>query len=113
VVADVAPVTDAVAAPGAPSSTRDPGNEADHFARTTFRPNRTSRVKLAEIRQAYHEWCRREGIAPLDDRDIGQALNALFSEVGLYRDGNAIVGIGWRGDVARPLDAIEHSAPTG
>jgi hypothetical protein len=79
---------------------RDPADEADSFARTTFRPKSTGRVRLAEIKQAYHGWCHKRGLDPLPDRDIGQALNALFASVALYRRGEgaeaAIVGIDWR-----------------
>jgi hypothetical protein len=79
---------------------RDAAAEADHFARTTLRPNKAGRVKIAEIRTAYHDWCRGRGIAPLPDRDIGEALNELFSSVGLSRRGRgkaaAIVGVEFR-----------------
>lgn len=82
-----------------PVAARDPTDEADRFARATFRPNRTGRVKLADIRQAYYDWCRERGLHPLPDHDIGQALNTLFSGLALYRRGNganaAIAGIDW------------------
>jgi len=79
---------------------RDPAAEADWFARTTFRPSKNCRVKIADLRQAYHNWCRRQGLDPLPDRDIGQALNNLFSGLSLYRQGTGaeavIPGIEWR-----------------
>jgi hypothetical protein len=37
-----------------PSAPRDPKDEADRFARSTFRPSKRGRVKLAEIKAAYH-----------------------------------------------------------
>ncbi len=93
---DVTPIADRVEPP---SSTRDAAKEADWFARTMFRPKRTGRVKLADVRHAYHEWCRKHGLDPLPDRDIGHALNVLFASVRLYRRGEgpeaAIVGIDW------------------
>ena len=89
-------------AAGAPlvDVTRDPKDEADRFARTTLRPAKTGRVKLAEVRGAYHAWCRKRGLDPLPDLEIGPALAGLFSSVGLYRRGNGasavIVGVEWR-----------------
>jgi hypothetical protein len=95
-IIDVTPIADRVEPL---SSARDPAKEADWFARMTFRPKRTGRVKLADVRYAYHHWCRRHGLDPLPDSDIGQALNALFASVKLYRRGEgaeaAIVGIDW------------------
>ena len=80
---------------------RDPKDEADRFARTTFRPSEKGRVKLAEIPAAYRAWCRKRGIEPLPDLEIGAALSALFSSVGLYRRGKGagavIVGMEWSG----------------
>jgi hypothetical protein len=78
----------------APPSARDPAQEADRYAGTMFRPKRTGRVKIADIRQAYHSWCRERGLDPLPDPEIGPALNALFSSVGLHRRGegaNAVI----------------------
>jgi hypothetical protein len=83
----------------APAVARDATTEADHFARTTFRPAKTGRLKLADIRAAYHAWCVKRKLHPLPDAEIGVALNRLFSSVGLQRRGTgakaAIVGIGW------------------
>jgi hypothetical protein len=97
-VTDVAAITD-TPAPIA-SGMRDPADEANRFARTAFRPKETGRIKLADIRGAYHGWCRERGLDPLPDREIGRALNALFAGVNLYRRGDgadaAIVGIDWK-----------------
>jgi hypothetical protein len=66
-----------------------------------FRPNPSGSIGVAEIRTAYHLWCVERGLEPLPDREIGAALNALFSSVGLDRQGSgrnaAIVGLGWSG----------------
>lgn len=79
---------------------RDPASEADWFARTTFRPGVGDRVRLADLRLAYHAWCQLRGLTPLPDHEIGRALSALFEQVGLYREGvgaeAAIVGIAWK-----------------
>jgi hypothetical protein len=88
-------------AEGAPAaSPRDPGHEADLFARTTFRPAKTGRVKLVEIPTAYRAWCCERGLDPLPDTEIGAALSALFSSVGLYRTGKGakavVPGIEWK-----------------
>jgi hypothetical protein len=82
-----------------PPSTRDAKDEADRFARTTLRPKKAGRVKLAEIRAGYHAWCRNHGLEPLPDLEIGPALAGLFSSVDLYRRGKGasavIVGVEW------------------
>jgi hypothetical protein len=79
---------------------RDAAAEADWFARSTFRPGAGARVRLADLRQAYHAWCETRGLSPLPDHEIGQALSRLFEKVGLYREGAgaeaAIVGIAWK-----------------
>lgn len=84
--------------PEAPAAKREPGKrsaklEADQFAKANFRPSPTGRVTLAEIRAAYRKWCAEKGQEPLPDKEIGAALNALFSGVGLVRDGFHMVGI--------------------
>jgi hypothetical protein len=83
----------------APAGVRDPRAEADRFARTTFRPSKRGRVRLAEVRAAYRAWCLKHGLDPLPDLEIGAALSALFSDVGLYRRGKGasavIVGMEW------------------
>jgi hypothetical protein len=65
-----------------------------------LRPKRTGRVKITDIRQAYHGWCRERGLDPLPDPEIGRALNVLFSSVGLHRRGEGanavIVGMEWK-----------------
>jgi hypothetical protein len=82
-------------------SPRDAASEADLFARSVFLPKKDGQVRVAEIKQRYGAWCERQGMDPLPDHDIGRALSALFSKVGLYRRGrgaNAVItGIGWRG----------------
>jgi hypothetical protein len=84
-----------------PPTARDAKDEADRFARAALRPKKSGRVKLAEIRVGYHAWCRKRGLEPLPDLEIGPALAGLFSSVGLYRRGKgasaAIVGIEWSG----------------
>ena len=81
----------------APVATRAASIEADAFARSTFQPAATGRVKISDIRADYHTWCAGQGIEPLSDRAIGMALNDLFQAAGLDRDGDgaeaAIVGI--------------------
>lgn len=78
---------------------REARAEADQFARRAFRPDAAGRVALADIRAAYHSYCRQEGLAPLADHEIGAALNELFTEVGLLIDRSepraVVVGIGW------------------
>jgi hypothetical protein len=80
-------------------ATRDADAEANKFASAVFRPNPSGRISVADIRTAYHQWCRERGLPPLSDREIGASLNALFWKVGLQRDGSgpqtAILGIGW------------------
>jgi hypothetical protein len=80
---------------------RDAASEADLFARSVFLPKEDGQVRVAEIKQRYGEWCESQGMDPLSDHDIGRALSALFSKVGLYRRGrgaNAVItGIDWRG----------------
>lgn len=77
--------------------TRD---EADHFARSVFRPDPNGRVYLRDVRAAYRAWCAETKRRPLPDQEIGAALNALFSSVGLYRESSgadaAIVGVAWK-----------------
>jgi hypothetical protein len=89
--------------------TRSPDAEAERFARVMFRPNPSDRVVVTDIRAAYHDWCRREGVEPLPDRDIGRSLNNLFSSVGLTVDGSgsraAIVGISWAAQVPAIIQA--------
>ena len=72
--------------------------EANKFASAIFRPNPSGRVNVADIRTAYDEWSRERGLEPLPDREIGAALNALFTSVGSERDGSgrqtAILGLG-------------------
>jgi hypothetical protein len=81
------------------SAMRNAEAEANKFASTVFRPNPRGSVRVGDIRTAYHQWCRERGVAPLPDREIGAALNALFSSVGLDREGSgaqtAILGIVW------------------
>ena len=88
-----------IEAPSAPSAARDAAKEADRYAGTMFRPKRTGRVKIADIRHAYRGWCRERGLDPLPDPEIGPALSALFSSVGLHRHGEGadavIVGMEW------------------
>jgi hypothetical protein len=96
-IVDAAPAT--IEITPAPAIARDATAEADHFARTTFRPAKAGRLRLADIRAAYHAWCVKRGLHPLPDAEIGVALNRLFSSVGLQRRGTgskaAIVGISW------------------
>ena len=72
-------------------------------------------MKLAEIRAAYHAWCRKRGLEPLPDLEIGAALSALFSSVGLYRRGKgasaAIVGIEWKEQPAPQLRLLAGGKP--
>jgi hypothetical protein len=81
------------------TATRDADAEANKFASAVFRPNPSGRIGVAEIRRAYHQWCRERGLPPLSDQEIGASLNALFWSVGLERDGSgpqtAIIGLGW------------------
>jgi hypothetical protein len=106
-------VIELMPAAAAEAVARDAAAEADHFARSTLRPSKTGRVKLAEIRAGYHAWCRKYGPEPLPDMEIGPALSALFSSVGLYRRGRgasaAIVGLEWNAD-GPPLLAKPDSA---
>lgn len=81
---------------------RDPHREADRFARAMFRPATNARVSLHDIRESYHAWCREQGIEPLANQEIGAALSALFSTVGLTFDAGAVVGIDW----ARKVPAL-------
>jgi hypothetical protein len=94
---------------------RNVEEEADAFARTTFRPSRTRRVVLEEIPAAYRGWCRKRGLEPLPDIAMGSALSALFSSVGLYRNGDgaaaAIVGIDWK-DLHRAAPQRRLPGPT-
>lgn len=79
--------------------TRDAAREANRFAAATFVPA-SGRVRLSDIREAYHRWCQNAGLEPLPDREIGAALAQLFQSVGLKRAGagkhGEIAGIGWR-----------------
>jgi hypothetical protein len=96
---EVVPPEPIEAPPPTKAPARDADAEANKFASAVFRPNPSGRVRVGDIRRAYHQWCRERGIAPLPDREIGASLNALFSSVGLERDGigsqTAIIGIGW------------------
>ena len=107
-------MTGAAAAPeGAATErpARDPADEADLFARTTLRPADTGRLKLIEIPAAYAAWCRERGLDPLPEKEIGTALSALFSSVGLYRRGKGaravVPGIEWRSGGAPQLLTAE------
>jgi len=97
VMAD-APTVEIEATP-TPAPARDATKEADRYAGSMFRPRRTGRVKIADIRQAYRGWCRERGLDPLPDPEIGSALNTLFASVGLRRHGEGadavIVGMEW------------------
>ena len=108
-------VAAALIAEATPAATRAPKDEADLFARTTFRPHRTGRVSLAEIRAAYRAWCGKHGLDPLPDSEIGPALSALFSSVGLYRRGDgadaAIAGIDWKEQPAPQLRLLAGGKP--
>src|SRR5262245_33341947 len=98
-----------------PPPARDATKEADRYAGSMFRPKRTGRVKITDIRQAYRGWCNERGLDPLPDPEIGSALNALFSSVGLRRHGEGadavIVGMEWSRNAPmltarpRPTDA--------
>jgi hypothetical protein len=92
---------------------RDVAGEADRFARSTFLPKEDGLVNVAEIKRSYVAWCQDQGMVPLPDQEIGQALSALFSRVGLYRQGrgaNAVItGINWR----EPATALFSSPTSG
>jgi hypothetical protein len=66
--------------------------EADAFAKAKLRPG-AGRLPLGQIRAAYRAWCSEQGLEPLPDAQIAKALSSLFESVGLFRDGDAIVGI--------------------
>jgi hypothetical protein len=85
-------------------------SEADRFAKAMFQPAPQGRVPVRDIRAAYHSWCVSSRSKPLPDKEIGAALNELFSSVGLLLDGKgadaAIVGIDWRNkQLAQILEA--------
>lgn len=92
-------------------ASRDPMAEADAFARAMFRPAPSGRVGIAEIRQAYHLWCRARGFQPLPSQEIGPALAQLFASVGLFREGKGakafIAGITWTRDKQQSVKMIE------
>jgi hypothetical protein len=92
-------VASATLADAPPSPARDAKEEADAFARTTFRPSKAGCVVLDEIPVAYEAWCRKRGLEPLPTAQIGTELAALFASVGLYRRGRgaraAVPGIEW------------------
>ena len=96
----MAQVAAASAAVSTEPGARNPNDEADLFARTTLRPADRGRVKLGDIPAAYAAWCRERGLAPLPQTEIGAALSALFSSVGLYKRGSGaravVPGIEWR-----------------
>lgn len=104
-----APTTPALLPESAATDARSPRAEADMFARTTLRPAEQGRVKLIEIPAAYAAWCGERGLVPLPDREIGAALSALFSSVGLYRRGRGakavVPGIEWRSTPLLPNPA--------
>lgn len=56
-------------------------------------------------RAAYRAWCRKRGVDPPPDLEIGPALAGLLSSVGLYGRGKSAsavsVGVEWT--VASPL----------
>lgn len=85
---------------------RDAATEADWFARSVFRPATDGRIRLGDVKLAYYKWCASRGIEPLPDREIGTALNELFTGVGLYRVGSGadaeVVGVNW----SRPLPVL-------
>ena len=105
------PSTVEIEATSPPPVIRDATKEADRYAGSMFRPKRTGRVKITDIRQAYRGWCIERGLAPLPDPEIGPALNALFSSVGLRRHGEGadavIVGMEWSRS-APPLLTERH-----
>jgi len=84
----------------AASNREPPSEEADHFARNTFRPDPNGWIALTKIREAYHRWCAGQNFDPLPDHEIGKELNALFTRVGLVRTntaaGGGIRGIAWK-----------------
>lgn len=86
-------------------SVRDARVEASQFAATVFRPATDGRIQLGDIHEAYLDWCRVNAIEPLPVESIGGAMNKMFQEVGLHRDGKAILGIKW---APSELKAIAH-----
>ena len=60
-------VIEVMPAPASEPMVRDTAAEADQFARSTLRPNKTGRVKLAEIPATYRAWCSERGLEPLPD----------------------------------------------
>ncbi|KAB2942941.1 MAG: hypothetical protein K8F92_14770 [Hyphomicrobium sp.] len=99
---------------------RQAADEADLFARTMFRPAPKGRVRVRDIRTAYHNWCADLDRAPLPDAEIGTALMVLFTRVGLAcetsRGDAEIVGMAWTanrptGDVVTPATGFIDSTP--
>lgn len=93
------PSTEAAAPIDVASTQRNIVAEADHFARTMFRPAERGHVRVRDIRPAYHRWCDDLGREPLPDTEIAAALVELFSNVGLQRvkagASAEVVGITW------------------
>ncbi len=85
----------------------DAQSEADRFAKAMFQPAPQGRVPVRDIRAAYHSWCATSRSTPLPDKEIGAALNDLFSSVGLLLEGKgadaAIVGIDWKNKQLAPV----------
>lgn len=90
-----------------PSERPTAHTEADRFAKAMFRPEPQGRVPVRDIRAAYHSWCETSHSTPLPDKEIGAALNELFSSVGLLLEGKgaeaAIVGIDWKNKQLAPV----------
>jgi hypothetical protein len=68
--------------------------EAEAFAKAKLRPGSGS-LPLGQIRAAYLAWCAEQtpALEPLPDAQIAKALNSMFESVGLFRQGDAIVGL--------------------
>lgn len=84
---------------------RDATAEAEQFASLHLRWDENGRVRLEDLRTAYHAWCADKQHNPLPDQEIGRALSALFFQRNLtqehHDDGSFVVGV----SMAQPFRA--------
>lgn len=84
---------------------RDATAEAEQFASLNLRWDENGRVRLEDLRTAYHAWCADKQHNPLPDQEIGRALSALFFARNLTQEhddeGPFVVGV----SMAQPFRA--------